>query len=321
MNSLQPAVCFVILNWNQPALTRACLQSVRGLNYGNYEVILIDNGSTDGSASCIRAEFPEVQLIHLEHNVGYSPGNNVGIETALKGDCQYLLLLNNDTEVHPDMLGRMVASAESDPAVGAAGPTMYYASPPDMIWSAENHIDWRNSCIRRARMGEHVGAAALALMRPQAVDYVDTCSVLVKREVVEKIGPMDERFFINYDDLDYNVRIAKAGYRILYVPEAVMWHKVSATMGLASPRTTYYMTRNSLLFFTKHAPGIWRVPAAFRIVVATLRTVAAWSLKSQYRTHEFRTRRNANLLAIRDFLLGRFGRMGDDVAEACGISP
>ncbi|GAI94265.1 unnamed protein product, partial [marine sediment metagenome] len=222
-----------------------------------------------------------------------------------------------DTEVDPQMLTKLVEVAESDSQIGMVGPTMHYADPPTMIWGGDNWIDWRRARMIRNRMGELISESALAHQKPQEVDYVDTCAILVKREVVEKIGLMNGDYFINFDDLDWNVRGRKADYKIVYVPPARMWHKVSATMGFASPATTHYMTRNALLFFWTHAPGIWKVLATLQIILRTVRTIGAWTFKPQYRTEAFRRKRDANLLALRDFFLGRFGKMGPDVARVC----
>lgn len=139
----------------------------------------------------------------------------------------------------------------------------------------------------------------------------------LKRAVLERIGLLDERFFINYDDVDLSLRAGAAGYRVLYVPAARMWHKVSAAMGQASPATTYYMTRNALLLFRLHGRGLGRASAMARVFARTARTIGAWTLRPQYRDPLFRRKRDANLFALRDFCAGRFGKMGPDVARVC----
>jgi GT2 family glycosyltransferase len=312
---MAPSVYFVVLNWNQPEMTSDCLRSLAQQDYPSFHVVVVDNGSTDGSVKLLRERFPWTTLLEIPDNVGYSPGNNVGIEYAMGQGADYVFLLNNDTEVDPQMLGQLVEIAESDPEIGLVGPTMYYADPPDVVWGAENRIDWRCGRMTRVGMGRHL--EELGYRQPVLVDYVDTCSVLVKHAVLDEIGAMDGRYFINFDDLDLNVRARKAGFEIFYVPRAHMWHKVSATMGVASPATTYYMTRNALLFFWSHSPGIWRVLSCAQILLRTCRTVLAWSLKQAYRTELFQRKRDANLFALRDFFCARFGRMGPDVAQAC----
>jgi GT2 family glycosyltransferase len=298
-------------------LTLDCLASLSRQDYPNHTTILVDNGSSDDSVTQVRSRFPAVILLENKENLGYSEGNNVGLRFALRQAADYIFLLNNDTLLDPALIRQLVAAAETDPRIGLVGPTMFYADHPEVIWAGENRIDWRAARPVRARMGERVAAAELAGQPPREADYIDTCAVLVCRRVFEQVGLLDSRFFINFDDLDFNRRAAKAGFRILYLPPARMWHRVSAAMGQASPATTYYMTRNALLFFRIHAPGPWKWLAPAMIPLRTARTVGAWSLKPKYRQENFRRKRDANLLAVRDFLLGRFGKMGPDVARAC----
>ncbi len=312
-----PSVAVVVVNWNQVELTCQCLDSLSRQSYDNAAIVLVDNGSSDGSADTIAERYPHVRLIRSAVNVGYSAGNNLGIDLALQDRAEYILLLNNDTEVDPDMLRRLVDVLESRASIGIAGPTMYYASPSTRIWSAENHIDWRAGAIRRS------GVPPCAESDPPIddcvveVDVVDTCAALVRCSVFETVGPMCVDYFLNYDDLDLSTRAKRAGFGVAYVPRAVMWHKVSASMGIASPATTYYMTRNGLLFFWRHARGLDRWIATSAILARTVRTIGAWTLRRRYRHPDFRRRRDANVMAIRDFLRGRFGRMPDDVAAVC----
>lgn len=314
-----PLVYIVIINWNQPEMTKECLESLAKTNYSPYKVLVVDNGSTDDSVTSIRAAFPETIMLETGENLGYSEGNNVGIQLALEQGAEYLLLLNNDTTVDPHMLGQMVKMAQSEANIGIIGPTQYYFDLPDTIWGAANYVEWSTGEPRRSRMGEVVGNGQHALddTKPIEADYIDTCAALVRREVFEQVGLLDGRYFINYDDADLGLRARRAGFRVIYLPQASMWHKVSASMGQASPGTTYYMTRNLLLLFRSHGTGFKRTVAILRIVLSTLRTIVAWTLKPQYANKDYRRRRNANMLALRDFFLGRFGKMGPDVIRAC----
>ena len=313
MSELQhsPLVAFVILNWNQFDLTADCLRSLQRQDYPNYQVLIVDNGSTDGSGEMIRDQFPWTEVLILPENVGYAKGNNVGIRHVLLSSCEYIFLLNNDTEVASDMLSKLVAVAESTPKAGIIGPTMYYFSPPDVIWSGENHVEWRRGAIRRVSMGDHVSNEMLETLPVSEIDHVDSCAALVRRQVFESIGFMDEDYFISYVDIDFDIRAKRAGFKVLYVPDAMMWHKVSAAMGNASPMTTYYMTRNSLLFFWRHAPKQWKLVSVGAITARTLRTIGAWTIKPVYRNELYQRRLSANTRALRDFVFKRFGRAAD----------
>jgi hypothetical protein len=313
----QPCVTFVILNWNQGDMTLDCLDSLSALDYRPYEVIVVDNGSSDDSVEKIRRAYPACTVIENGHNVGYSEGNNVGIRAALQGESEFIFLLNNDTYVHPQMLRRLVQAAQQDPQAGILGPTMFYADPPNMLWGGVNWVDWRRTRVVRERMGETVKIESLEGLPPREVMYIDSCAILVRSQVFRQIGLMDNRFFINYDDIDLCLRAQKAGYKVVYVPAAVMWHRVSAAMGIGSPANTYYMTRNALLFFGRHSPGATKALGVVRILWNTLRTTAAWALKAEYRSDLYRRKRQANLLAVRDYFLRRYGMMGADVRRVC----
>lgn len=315
--SKQPHVTFVILNWNQPRLTAECLQSISEQDYDNYHVIVVDNGSSDGSAALLAQDFAWTEMIRLDQNVGYGMGNNIGIEHALNSSTDYVFLLNNDTQVDGGMLSTLVDVAESNPALGIVGPTMLYFDSPDLIWSGENYVRWKSGYVECRGMGKQYSYNDSERNKYLYVDHIDTCAALIKRAVFQEIGLLDTRYFINFDDLDFDLRAKRAGFKIAYVPRARMWHKVSLTMGLASPATTYYMTRNSLLLFREHADGLAKYSATASIVARTIRTIAAWSLKTQYQSEQYRRKRDANLYAMRDFILGRYGRMGEDVTRAC----
>ncbi len=314
-----PSVYFVVLHWNQLALTISCLESLRAQDYPNFRVIVVDNGSTDGSTVTLQKQFPWVIFLVLPYNVGYSAGNNAGINHALQLGADFILLMNNDTEVDPGMLSHMIAAAQADPKVGVVGPTQYYADPPDVIWGGANYFDWKSASSIRRGMGERLSDVQLQMLPSvEMTEYVDTCAALFRADVLRQIGGMDERFFINYDDHDLCARAGKAGYHVVYVPLAKMWHKVSATMGLASPSTTYYMTRNALLFFWLHTPNrTGKLLAVLRLISRTLITVMAWTFRTPYRAEIFKRRRAANLFALRDFFLRRYGQMGIDVYAAC----
>jgi len=304
--------------------TLECLESLSHLDYSFYEVVVVDNDSTDGSVPAIRARYPDVVIIETGENLGYAGGNNVGIQYALACGADYVFLLNNDTTVNPQMLKKLIVFAESNPMAGIVGPKQYFFDQPNVIAGTGSVIDWRQGTIRHLRRGEvecdksNDGQSDSDV--PRKVDFMDGCAVCVRRKFIEEVGMLDERYCLGgYEDADWGMRAAAHGYQVWNVPEAKMWHKISAAAGIGSPLTTYYMTRNVLLFFWEHTSGYRRWFCALRIILRTLQRVGAWTLKSKYRNETFRRKRDANLLALRDFFLGRFGRMGPDVAKVCAV--
>ncbi len=307
-----PLVSAVVLTWNQLSLVLDCLDSLRRIDYPRFRVVAVDNGSQDGTAAMIRERCPDVTVVENRQNLGFAEGNNVGIRRSLADGADYVMLLNDDTVVAPEMVRELITFAELRPAVGIVGPVIRYQDVPHIIWSAGNTIDWRTGSLRRLCANRRDSEAPT---RPYGVDYVTGCALCIKREVIERIGLLDARYFIYYEESDWCMRARAKGYEVMVIPSARIWHKVSATMKQDSPATTYYMTRNAFLFLARHMRGRARVAALARVSLRELRTTAAHSVKPQYR--HLRANRDARVLGVRDALLGRWGKMGPDVEVLC----
>jgi GT2 family glycosyltransferase len=296
-----PSVVIIVLNWNGLADTLECLESLARLDYPTYEVVVVDNGSTDGSVEAIRMRFPQVTLIENGENLGYTGGNNVGLQYALAQGADYALLLNNDTEVALDFLRRLLDAMEADPLIGMAGPTIYYHERPDIIWSAGGAIDWQRGSTRMVGLDERDEGQFGAEPRP--VDFVTGCAMLVRQTVMEQVGLLDERFFAYYEETEWCVRVARAGYKIVHVPLAQIWHKISPSARADSPLVHYYMTRNRLLFLKATGAGLgaW----LYTLIAEYLRTLVSWSVRPRWRCKQ--AQRRAMLQAIRDTWRGHWG--------------
>ena len=245
-----PKVYIVILNWNRHVDTLECIESVKKINYPNYNIILVDNGSTDISPDIFKQRHEDIILIKNEENIGYADGNNVGIRNALLNKAEYVWLLNNDAVVHPDALTEMVDIGEKVPESGILGSKIYYYDRPEVIWFAGATINWKYA------FSYHIGCDQND--KPlydiiKEVDRVTGCSMLVKRDVCEKIGLMDEKLFLYAEELDWCVRAKIAGYKILYIPGSKVYHKVSvSTGGNNSIVFNYFNTRNFLYVIKKN---------------------------------------------------------------------
>jgi GT2 family glycosyltransferase len=306
-----PLVYVVILNWNNAGDTLECLKSLEQIDYQPYVPIVVDNGSSDGSVEIIRAAFPDIRQIELDTNQGYAAGNNHGIEYALKEGADYVLVLNNDTLVEKNMLRNLVDLAEAGEGIGMVGPKMYCYRPADMIFALGSSVNWsRGETVNRGMFLKETEIDASVAKGP--VDFIAGCCVLVSRQMLEEVGLLDPVYYLNYEDVDWGVRASRAGFEIWLNPEAVLWHKVSATMGQASPMNTYYMTRNALLFFWRNSPSRYKWRAVAHILIRTMRTIGAWTFKPQYWNDTYRNLRAANIHALLDFTRGNFGQMQEN---------
>ena len=221
-----PLVYIIILTWNGKDDTLECLRSLERQSYPIANVLVVDNASTDGTADAIRSDFPKVDLIVNSVNLRYAGGNNVGIKHALERGAEYVLLLNNDTVVDREFLGHLVRVVEGNRRVGIVGPKIYYYNDRKRIWFAGGKIEWSMGWISHEGIREYdVGQYDTM----KEVDYLTGCCMLVKREVIEAVGMLDESYHIYGEDVDWCIRASRAGYTLLYVPASKVWHKLSAS--------------------------------------------------------------------------------------------
>ena len=299
-----PQVMVIVLNWNGLTDTLECLESLSRLDYPACELVVVDNGSTDGSPAIIRVRFPDVTLVETGENLGFTGGNNLGLRRALEQGADYALLLNNDTEVAPDFLRLLVEAAEADPRIGIVGPTIYYHAQPQVIWSAGGHIDWRRG--RTWMLGLNEFDVGQFGDEPRDVDFVTGCALLVKRAVMEQVGLLDERFFAYYEETEWCVRARRAGFHIAHVPRATVWHKMPLDGRESSPSVHYYMTRNRLLFLKATGASWW--VRGHVLFVEYLRRLIVWSVRSKWRSKK--AQRRAMIEAINDSCRKRWGQRG-----------
>jgi GT2 family glycosyltransferase len=214
------------------------------------------------------------------------------------------------------ILSELVNFLQEHPYVGIAGPKQYLMDKPTVIASMGGKIDWKiATIIHRFYQYDEKDKGILTLC-PQRVDFQDGCAVCIRRELIDKAGLLDERYYLGgYEDAEMGIRAKRHGYEVWNVPSARMWHKVSAAAGMASPLTTYYMTRNALLFFSENSQIYPPTLAVFRILIRTIRTIGAWNLKKKYKDEGYRRKSKANLYAIRDFAYKKYGLMGSDVSN------
>ena len=279
---MKQKVGIIIVNWNGKEDTLRCLESLGKIEYDHLdlEIIVVDNGSTDASVGAIQKKYPEVTLLPLETNLGFTGGNNKGMERALQDGCTFCWLLNNDTIVDPGALIGLV-KAFSSASIGIAGSKIYFMKGREfhhdryteserghVLWYAGGKIDWNNI------YGSHRGVDEIdhgQYDQQQKTDFVTGCSLLISRNCLATIGMFDDRYFAYLEDMDLSQRANLSGFATVYAPASIVWHKNSGST--ARPGNSfhqYYMTRNRLLFgmrFGSPRTKIALAREAFRIAI------------------------------------------------------
>jgi GT2 family glycosyltransferase len=295
---INPFIINIILNFNRRDDTLACLASLKKSTYTNYENIVLDVRSSDGSKEAISSAFPEVQIIDIVENRGYAGNNNVGIEAALDRGADWIFVLNEDTLLAPDCLAHLVEVGESDPAIGIVGPMVYHYDEPNTIQSAGGLLGPYWTSIHLAKDEPDNGQFST----PHDVDWISGCGIMLRRAVIEQVGMLDERFFYYWEETEWCIRTGKAGWRIVHVPQAKLWHKGVQRDYRPGPNVTYFSTRNHLFMMKKH-----HAPIAVWIFtwLQISRTLVSWTIKPKWRSK--REHRNAMWRGMIDFFHQRLG--------------
>ncbi len=269
------ALWIVVLNWNGLADTRALLPTLERCRVPegwSVTTLVVDNGSTDGSAEALAREFPRVELLALPENRRFAGGNNAGLARALERGADAVMLLNNDTEADPALLDRLLLALDQHPDAGAVAPLIYFAAPTLDIWYAGG------VCTPAIGYSAHRGIRTRDAGQFRAVEetgYLTGCCLLATRAAWERVGPLDERYFIYAEDADWSLRARAAGYRLRFVPTARLWHKVSASAGANSPWKIYQRLRANWTLWSSHAHGVARA-TWLPCFLAQQAALAAW---------------------------------------------
>jgi GT2 family glycosyltransferase len=243
-----PLVSIITLNYNQAKVTCEFLESTRLLNYRNFEILVCDMASDEDPTLFINAgNYPQTRLLLSKKNRGFAGGNNWGMQQA-KG--AFIFIVNNDTEITPDLIDQLLAPFFSDPTIGVTSPKIKYFYHPDIIqyagFNKMNPYTGRTSTVGDGETdtgqynvsGETFGAHG--------------CAMMVKKEVIEKVGMFPEKFFLYYEEWDWSARIRRAGYKIWYTANATIYHKESMSVGKKNPMKMYYHTRNRILYMRRN---------------------------------------------------------------------
>ncbi|KAA6431522.1 glycosyltransferase family 2 protein [Dyadobacter flavalbus] len=243
-------VSIVTVNFNQPLVTEDLLKSLAEVNtYPDLEIIVVDNGSKVNVVPEWQSRYKDIIFIRSEINTGFAGGNNIGIQHAT-GD--YLFLINNDTEVTADLIGKLVEKMESNPKIGMISPKIHYFDQPGMLqytgYTPMNYFTARNACIGQFEedRGQYDSLSGVT-------GYAHGAAMMIRREALQKAGVMSENYFLYYEELDWCERIRKAGYEIHVDLSALIYHKESVSVGKRTALKEFFMNRNRILFIRKNA--------------------------------------------------------------------
>lgn len=242
-------VGIVLVNYNGLKFQNDCIRTLYEMDCREFEIILVDNQSTDGSVEKTREEFPKVKILEMGDNLGVAKGNNVGIKYCMEHGYEYVLLLNNDTEADSKMLSELLKVAkESEKKIPVS--KIYYYDRPNVLWFAGGEINWNRGIT--VHYGDEVEDKG-QFDEQKHIEYAPTCCMLIPTAVFDKVDLVDEKTFMYYDDVDLCVRLNDAGYEITYVPTSLLWHKVNSSSGGAKSKIAiYYNNRNRFYFMNKH---------------------------------------------------------------------
>lgn len=251
LNTSKPPVGVVIVNWNLKDSLRETLRSFRQVNYPGLKIVVSDNASTDGSVEMVREEFPEVRLLTREKGVGYAKGANLGME-SLVHETKYIFSTTNDVEVDPEIINVLVEYAEAHPQVGVLGCKIYYHNQDDLLWSAGGRV---HPLVGHAYHFGWNRRDAPRYNQTRECDFVTGCGFLLRTDVASRVNFFDASLVFYTEDTDLCFRVRKAGYQVVYLPQARMWHKTSTTLAKNRALQLHYITRNMLYLFQRHPIG------------------------------------------------------------------
>jgi|WetSurMetagenome_2_1015567.scaffolds.fasta_scaffold23255_2 GT2 family glycosyltransferase len=291
----EPKVGVVIVNWNKKDCVIDLIKSLKGISYNKYDIIVVDNASTDGSVDAIK-NLSGVKLICNQENSGGTGGFNTGIKFVLEQNCyEYVWLLDNDAQIKEDTLLELVKVIHSDPLVGVAGSMTLNPDNKDMVVDLGGYVSWKYAMCKPYLNNQPIPTEGLPSV--VEVDYTPACSALVRVEAIQKTGVMDERYFLHWDDIDLCLRISQAGYKVVSVSSSRIYHETEKGV---NPVVAYYDVRNGLLTISKYLKASQRIIAIHNILRRCCKFIVLSHLTGLH------SDKKPAITAIIDFIKGRF---------------
>ena len=251
-------VFIILLNYNGYKDTLEAIKSLEKINYNDFKIVVVDNNSTDNSFNILKEEIKDKHyLIQSGKNAGFAFGNNIGIKFALEKGADYILLINNDTEVEKDFLNILVEDFQKDEKIGLTTGLILNYYDKNKVWYAGGEIEWNK--FYGAHFDEDKRVDEIELEEKE-VSFATGCLMLIKKEVFENIGLLPEEYFMYYEDVDFCAKLSNSGYKIHYNPKSIIYHKISAASGESeSPFAIEWNTRNRIKFMKKYKNNISKI--------------------------------------------------------------
>ena len=254
---IEPSLAIILVNWNSYDFSVNCINSLNKCNYKNFKIILVDNGSKDLSIDKLYSQFKGIHFIRNKSNLGFTGANNIGISKALKENFDYIMLLNNDTVVEKDFLKHLIDRFENDNKIGAIQPLILQMNNPDKIWNAGGNFFRLIALPIVIGKGKNLKAINL---NKQYTDWISGCCIMLKSKIINDIGLLDNSFFAYFEDVDWSLRIKKAGYFLGIEKRSIIYHYESGSSksnskskeGYLDPVIHYYNFRNHIKLIKKH---------------------------------------------------------------------
>lgn len=287
-------VCIVIVNYNGIKYQYEALESLYAMEETNFDIVIVDNHSTDASISSAVLHWPSIIVLQQEENCGFAKGCNIGIDYSMSHGYSYTLLINNDVVVDRRLLTELLAHADENTIVV---PKIYFFDRPDVLWYAGGEIRWNR--LETHNIGYGIKDQG-QYDTQREVEFLNGCCMLIHNTVFSEIGKFDENYFMYFEDTDFGLRMLDAKKKIVYVPDAKLWHKVSSsTGGEDSKMQVYYMNRNRLYFAKKHLTRFgWQAS-----LYANMKAFVKWMISPVYKKND-RYIWNAYM----DFKKGKMGK-------------
>ncbi|MEM8998918.1 MAG: glycosyltransferase family 2 protein [Bacteroidota bacterium] len=278
MNKKEPLVSIITINYNESQVTLDMLESLKGLTYSNYEVIVVDNASPNDDPDIIKVKFPEVALIKSTKNLGFAGGNNLGISAA-KGE--YFLFINNDTIVPENFIQPLVQTLQEDTSIGMVSPKIKFHWDATLIQYA-GYTPMNHWTIRNRSIGYHQKDDG-QYDTPKETASIHGAAMMVPKKVVDDVGMMTEIYFLYYEEHDWAEMVKRAGYKVFYQPNSYILHKESLSTGKFSPLKTYYIARNRIVFARRNfKPVPLFISLLFQFFVSIPKNTFTYLFKRQF---------------------------------------